>query len=126
MINKNENSSNFSSAINKDQSSKNEEDDEIYSKARQRAGIKNKIYNNQAGRATVSVPLSSFNSISHNASFQSKVLFFNGGGKPRKFQHIPYAHERIPEENKQKITNNKKILTKLLILKNKIKIVKLK
>ena len=104
MSNKKENSSNFSSTINKD--SKNEEDNDIYSKTRQRVGIKNKINNNQAGRATVSVPLSSFNSISHNASFQSKVLFFNGG-KPRKFQHIPYAHERIPEDNKQKNTNNK-------------------
>ena len=104
MSNKKENSSNFSSTINKD--SKNEEDNDIYSKTRQRVGIKNKINNNQAGRATVSVPLSSFNSISHNASFQSKVLFFNGG-KPRKFQHIPYAHERIPEDNKQKNTNYK-------------------
>ena len=53
----------------------------------------------------MSVPLSSFNSISHNASFQSKLLFFNGG-KPRKFQHIPYPNERIPEDNKQKNINN--------------------
>jgi hypothetical protein len=62
---------------------------------------------NQPGRATISVPLSSFNGISHNASFQSKLLFFNGG-KPRpKFQHIPYAHERISEDNKKKnILNN--------------------
>jgi len=98
MSNKKENSANFSS--------KNEEDDDLLSKARQRAGIKNKINNNQPGRATVSVPLSSFNSISHNASFQSKLLFFNGG-KPRKFQHIPYPNERIPEDNKQKNINNK-------------------
>ena len=107
MINMKEgNSSNFSSSINKDQTSKNEEDDDLYSKTRQRIGIKNKMNNNQAGRATVSVPLSSFSGISHNASFQSKILFFNGG-KPRKFQHIPYAHEKAPEDKKQKTISNK-------------------
>jgi hypothetical protein len=101
MINTKEgNSSNFSSSINKDQTSKAEEDDELFSKARPRMGLKNKMNNNQVGR-TVSVPLSSFSGISHNASFQSKILFFNGG-KPRKFQHIPYASEKTPEDKKQK------------------------
>ena len=63
---------------------------------------------NQPGRATISVPLSSFNGISHNASFQSKLLFFNGGKPRTKFQHIPYAHERIAEDNKKKNNINNK------------------
>ena len=109
MINMKEgNSSNFSSSINKDQNLKNEEDNDLFPKQRQRVGIKNKMNINQPGRATISVPLSSFNGISHNASFQSKLLFFNGG-KPRpKFQHIPYAHERIAEDNKKKNNINNK------------------
>ena len=95
-----------SSSINKDTSSKNEED-ELYHKSRTRGAVKHKINNFQAGRATISVPLSSFNGISHNASFQSKLLFFNGG-KPRpKFQHIPYAHEKVPEDSKKKNPTNK-------------------
>jgi hypothetical protein len=95
-----------SSTINKDYTTKNEEDD-LYTKTRQRAGIKHKINSFQPGRATINVPITSFNGISHNASFQSKLLFFNGG-KPRpKFQHIPYAHERIPEDNKKNVTTNK-------------------
>ena len=95
-----------SSSINKDTSSKNEED-ELYHKTRTRWGVKHKINNFQPGRANISVPLSSFNGISHNASFQSKLLFFNGG-KPRpKFQHIPYAHEKVPEDSKKKNPLNK-------------------
>ena len=95
-----------SSSINKDTSSKNEED-ELYHKTRTRGGVKHKINNFQPGRATISVPLSSFNGISHNASFQSKLLFFNGG-KPRpKFQHIPYAHEKVPEDSKKNNPLNK-------------------
>ena len=114
MSNKKEDNSSYystsktnSSSINKDQNLKNEEDNDLFPKQRQRVGIKNKMNINQPGRATISVPLSSFNGISHNASFQSKLLFFNGG-KPRpKFQHIPYAHERISEDNKKKnILNN--------------------
>ena len=94
------------SSINKDTSSKNEED-ELYHKTRTRGGVKHKINNFQPGRATISVPLSSFSGISHNASFQSKLLFFNGG-KPRpKFQHIPYAHEKVPEDSKKKNPLNK-------------------
>ena len=111
---KEDNSSNYStsktnsSSINKDQNLKNEEDNDLFPKPRQRVGIKNKMNNNQLGRATMSVPLSSFNGISHNASFQSKLLFFNGG-KPRpKFQHIPYAHEKISEDNQKKININNK------------------
>jgi len=95
-----------SSSINKDNSSKDEEED-VFQKPRTRGGIKHKIGNFQPGRATISVPLSSFNGISHNASFQSKLLFFNGG-KPRpKFQHIPYAHEKVPEDSKKKIPFSK-------------------
>ena len=95
-----------SSSINKDTFSKNEED-ELYHKTRTRGGVKHKINNFQPGRATISVPLSSFSGISHNASFQSKLLFFNGG-KPRpKFQHIPYAHEKVPEDSKKKNPLNK-------------------
>ena len=111
---KEEDSSNFSSTktnsstINKDNTSKNEEDD-IFYKARIRGGIKHKSNNYQPGRATISVPLTSFSGISHNASFQSKLLFFNGG-KPRpKFQHIPYPNERVPEDNKKKTINKNDI-----------------
>ena len=97
-----------SSSINKDNSSKEEEDD-IFYKARTRGGIKHKVNNFQPGRATISVPITSFNGISHNASFQSKLLFFNGG-KPRpKFQHIPLPNERVPEDNKKKILNKSDI-----------------
>ena len=111
---KEEDSSNFSSTktnsstINKDNTSKNEEDD-IFYKARIRGGIKHKSNNYQPGRATISVPLTSFSGISHNASFQSKLLFFNGG-KPRpKFQHIPYPNEKVPEDNKKKTINKNDI-----------------
>ena len=97
-----------SSSLNKDNSSKNEEDD-IFHKARTRGGIKHKVNNFQPGRATISVPITSFNGISHNASFQSKLLFFNGG-KPRpKFQHIPLPNERGPEDNKKKLINKSDI-----------------
>ena len=89
------------STLNKEQSSKKEEDEDFLRKTRIRGGVKHKINNFQAGRATISVPLSSFNGINHNASFQSKLLFFNGG-KPRpKFQHIPYAHEKVSEDSKK-------------------------
>ena len=108
-----------SSSINKDNSSKDEEED-VFQKPRTRGGIKHKIGNFQPGRATISVPLSSFNGISHNASFQSKLLFFNGG-KPRpKFQHIPYAHEKVPEDSKKKTKKKQKKKKK----KKKKKIVK--
>ena len=96
-----------SSSLNKDFSSKKEEDEDILRKTRIRGQIKNKINNFQAGRATITVPMTNFNGISHNASFQSKLLFFNGG-KPRpKFQHVPYVHEKIPEDSKKKPTTNK-------------------
>ena len=97
-----------SSSINNNPS-KNEDEDEDFFSSRARGGNnKYKANNNcQPGRATISVPLSSFNGISHSASFQSKLLFFNGG-KPRpKFKHIPFANEKIPEDSKKKPAINK-------------------
>ena len=97
-----------SSSINNNPS-KNEDDDEDFFSSRARGGNnKYKANNNcQPGRATISVPLSSFNGISHSASFQSKLLFFNGG-KPRpKFKHIPFANEKVPEDSKKKPVINK-------------------
>ena len=98
-------SSYFSSA--KTSTSLTEDDKEMFPKSRPRGGIKSKINNFQPGRHTVAVPLNSFSGISHNASFQSKLLFFNGG-KPRpKFQHIPMAQEKaITEEKENEKENN--------------------
>ena len=99
-------SSHFSSA--KTSSSLMEEDSDIFPKTRPRGGIKSKINNAQPGRHTIAVPLNTFSGVSHNASFQSKLLFFNAG-KPRpKFQNIPMAHDKVITEEKE--SNNKKTI----------------
>ena len=98
-------SSQFSSA--QTSSSLMEENSDIYLKSRPRGGIKSKINNFQQGRHTVAVPLNTFSGVSHNASFQSKLLFFNAG-KPRpKVQHIPMAHDKVITEEKEKEKENK-------------------
>ena len=95
-------SSSLYSSTKTNSSSKNED---IFPKQRPRAGIKSKINNFQPGRHTVAVPLNSFSGISHNASFQSKLKFFNNGKPAQKFQHVPLTHDKsIPEEN-DKIDN---------------------
>lgn len=96
-----------SSSLNKDNHSSKKEEDDFIHKSKTRGGIKHKINFFQPGRATISVPISSFHGISHNASFQSKLLFFNGGKSRPKFQHIPYPHERVSEDNKKNIIINK-------------------
>ena len=99
--NEEDKSSHFSSA--KTSSSFTEEDKDLFPKSRPRGGIKSKLNNFQPGpgRHTIAVPLNSFSGISHNASFQSKLLFFNAG-KPRpKFQNIPIAHEKVITEEKE-------------------------
>ena len=99
-------SSHFSSA--KTSASLTNEDSDIFPITRQRAGIKSKINNFQSGRHTVAVPLNSFSGISHNASFQSKLLFFNGGKQKPKYQ---MAHDKaITEENDKKENKIKKSL----------------
>ena len=78
------------------------EDNDLLPNTRPRGGIKSKINSFQPQRHTVAVPLNNFSGISHNASFQSKLLFFNGG-KPKKTHHIPFAHDKIiTEENDKK------------------------
>ena len=94
-----DNSSHFSSA--KTSSSPIEEDIDMFPKTRPRGGIKSKINTFQQGRNTITVPLNSFSGISHNANFQSKLLFFNGGKPRQKFQHIPIAHEKVITEEKE-------------------------
>ena len=102
-------SSHFSSA--KTSTSLTNEDLDIFPKSRPRGGIKSKINNYQPGRHTITVPLNSFSGISHNASFQSKLLFFNGGKTKPKIQHAPLAHDKvIIEENDKKENKNKKAI----------------
>ena len=97
-------SSSLYSSTKTNSSSKNED---IFPKQRPRAGIKSKVNNFQAGRHTVAVPLNSFSGISHNASFQSKLKFFNNGKPAQKFQHMPIAHDKvISEENDKKENMN--------------------
>lgn len=110
MYNNKEGDSSSHNSSTKTNSSSLNEDNDVFPKNRPRGGIKSKINNFQPGRHTVAVPLNSFSGISHNASFQSKLLFFNGG-KPRpKFQHIPHD-KSIPEENDKKENLNIKKTT---------------
>ena len=95
-------SSHLSSA--KTNSSLINEDNDLLPNTRQRGGIKSKINAFQPQRHTVAVPLNSFSGISHNASFQSKLLFFNGG-KPKKTYHYPIAHDKVITEEKDKKEN---------------------
>ena len=99
-------SSHYSS--NKTNSSSNNDDNDIFSKNRQRGGIKSKINNFQPARHTVAVPLNSFSGISHNANFQSKLLFFNAGKPQPKHQHIPHDKATQKENNKKDNLNIKK------------------
>lgn len=98
-------SSLFSSA--KTSASLTNEDSDLFPKSRPRAGggIKSKINNFQAGRHTVAVPLNSFSGISHNASFQSKLLFFNAGKTGKKFQHAPVTNDKVITEESEKKEN---------------------
>ena len=114
-------SSHLSSA--KTNSSLINEDNDLLPNTRPRGGIKSKINAFQPQRHTVAVPLNNFSGISHNASFQSKLLFFNGG-KPKKTYHYPIAHDKVITEEKDKKENILK--KKLLILKIKVKKLKLR
>ena len=98
-------SSQLSSA--KTNSSLINEDNDLLPNTRPRGGIKSKINSFQPQRYTVAVPLNSFSGISHNASFQSKLLFFNGG-KPKKTHHIPITQDKVIAEEKDKKENFKK------------------
>lgn len=100
---------NTTSSTKLNSSTKEEEDPELFPPLRPRTGMKSKINNYQAGRATVSVPITKFSGISHNASFQSKLLFFNGGKPYQKFQHIPHNNEK-EETNKKEHTGRKSVL----------------
>ena len=70
-------------------------------KTRPRGGIKSKVNNFQPGRNTICVPMSNFSGISSNASFQSKLLFFNGGKPPPKQKKIGTG-KTITEESEKK------------------------
>jgi len=97
MKKKNEENSNNSSI--KTNSSSINENEEI--KTRPRGGIKSKVNNFQPGRNTICVPMSNFSGISSNASFQSKLLFFNGGKPPPKQKKIGTG-KTIAEESEKK------------------------
>ena len=101
MKKKNEDNSNNSS-IKTNSSSINEDTEyDKYQKTRPRGGIKSKANNFQTGRNTICVPMSNFSGISSNASFQSKILFFNGG-KPKKKQKKIGTGKTITEESEKK------------------------
>ena len=101
MKKKNEENSNNSS-IKTNSSSINEDTEyDKYQKTRPRGGIKSKANNFQAGRNTICVPMSNFSGISSNASFQSKLLFFNGGKPPPKQKKIGTS-KAITEESEKK------------------------
>ena len=101
MKKKNEDNSNNSS-IKTNSSSINEDTEyDKYQKTRARGGIKSKANNFQAGRNTICVPMSNFSGISSNASFQSKLLFFNGGKPPPKQKKIGTS-KAITEESEKK------------------------
>ena len=92
-----------SSSIN-NPSKNDDEDDDLFSKSRPRGGNKNQLNNNfQPGRATISVPLSSFKGISSDASFKSKLLFFNEVAKNNK-KNI--AKNKIEKKIEKKIEND--------------------
>ena len=92
-----------SSSIN-NPSKNDDEDDDLFSKSRPRGGNKNQLNNNfQPGRATISVPLSSFKGISSDASFKSKLLFFNEVAKNNK-KNI--AKNKIEKKIENKIEND--------------------
>ena len=101
MKKKNEDNSNNSS-IKTNSSSINEDTEyDKYQKTRPRGGIKSKANNFQTGRNTICVPMSNFSGISSNASFQSKLLFFNGGKPPPKQKKIGTS-KAITEESEKK------------------------
>ena len=101
MKKKNEDNSNNSS-IKTNSSSINEDTEyDKYQKTRPRGGIKSKANNFQTGRNTICVPMSNFSGISSNASFQSKLLFFNGGKPPPKQKKIGTS-KAITEETEKK------------------------
>ena len=101
MKKKNEDNSNNTS-IKTNSSSINEDTEyDKYQKTRPRGGIKSKANNFQTGRNTICVPMSNFSGISSNASFQSKLLFFNGGKPPPKQKKIGTS-KAITEESEKK------------------------
>ena len=94
----------------KTNSSSVNEDSDIFPKLRPRGGgIKVKANNFQSGRNTVAVPLSSFSGVSHNASFQSKLKFFNAGKGTTKpvYHHVPHDKVITEEPEKKENKNNK-------------------
>ena len=93
-----------SSSKNEDTFSKDSEDD-FFQKTRPRGGIKSKINNFQAGRNTISVPITKFSGISPNADFQSKLSFFNGGKPHTKFKHMPLPQDKVIKEETEKKEN---------------------
>ena len=101
MKKKNEDNSNNSSIKTNSSSINEDTENDKYQKTRARGGIKSKANNFQAGRNTICVPMSNFSGISSNASFQSKLLFFNGGKPPPKQKKIGTS-KAITEESEKK------------------------
>ena len=102
---------NHNSKVKTNSSSKNEDtfsndsENDFFQKTRPRGGIKSKINNFQAGRNTISVPITKFSGISPNADFQSKLSFFNGGKPHTKFKHMPLPQDKVIKEETEKKEN---------------------
>ena len=110
MKNKKEEDTSSRFSTTKTNSSSVNEDSDIFPKLRPRGGgIKVKANNFQSGRNTVAVPLSSFSGVSHNASFQSKLKFFNAGKGTTKpvYHHVPHDKVITEEPEKKENKNNK-------------------
>ena len=103
------NLSNFSSE--KTNSSSFNDESEKSPKFKQR--FKPSMNNNPKGRKTVAVPLYAFNGINHDASFKSKLQFFNSKAN-QKSQHssLPFRNSTIEEIEIEKNDNKYKKKTK--------------
>ena len=61
--------------------------------------IKDRVSIFQQGKGKVLSQPKAYSGISHSESFQSKLLFFNGGKPLKKFQPIPFETEDIEERD---------------------------
>ena len=96
---KEDNNSSHSSSEKTNSSSFNEESEDS-PKFRQR--FRAPINNNFKGRKTVAVPLYSFSGISHEASFKSKLQFFNSKAHQKPQNNTLSLHNAIQEEPEKK------------------------
>ena len=102
---KEDNNSSHSSSEKTNSSSFNDETEDS-PKFRQR--FRAPMNNNFKGRKTVAVPLYSFSGISHEASFKSKLQFFNSKAHQKPQNNTLSLHNAIQEEPEKKENKYKK------------------